>query len=210
MNFFTFGKLGRTLLSLTAVVAIGAVCWLGCGGGDDNNPADNNGNNSGNGNNTGGNNNNGGGTYDFVEIGGLKWMTKNMNIAIGNSWCYGNDNSNCDKYGRLYDWNTARGVCPSGWHLPNLDDVINGEAFCRENDCFNSDFFQSQKGSGYRGYDGGFVNIGIETVVWADYRGIGTGLATNYSQERRFTIRDVDDDGNRLGYGFSVRCVSNL
>ncbi|MDR2594912.1 MAG: hypothetical protein LBC87_09115 [Fibromonadaceae bacterium] len=47
----------------------------------------------------------------------------------------------CDKYGRLYDWSTAmgidakyntnlrngsdvkhRGICPSGWHLPNIDD----------------------------------------------------------------------------------------
>jgi uncharacterized protein (TIGR02145 family) len=49
---------------------------------------------------------------------------------------------NCDKYGRLYDWSTAmafpsncnenscssriqskhRGICPSGWHIPNDND----------------------------------------------------------------------------------------
>ncbi|MDR2592345.1 MAG: hypothetical protein LBC59_06005 [Chitinispirillales bacterium] len=33
MNFFTFAKLGRALLMLTAIVAVGL---LGCGGGDDN------------------------------------------------------------------------------------------------------------------------------------------------------------------------------
>jgi uncharacterized protein (TIGR02145 family) len=26
--------------------------------------------------------------------------------------------SNCDKYGRLYDWHTAKSACPAGWHLP--------------------------------------------------------------------------------------------
>jgi len=34
MNFFTFAKLGRTLL-MTAVLAVGSVYWLGCGGDDD-------------------------------------------------------------------------------------------------------------------------------------------------------------------------------
>jgi uncharacterized protein (TIGR02145 family) len=26
---------------------------------------------------------------------------------------------NCDKYGRLYEWETAKEACPSGWHLPS-------------------------------------------------------------------------------------------
>ena len=62
------------------------------------------------------------------------------------SWCYDNVSANCDKYGRLYTWSAAmdsagrwstngkgcgydstcspagiiRGVCPEGWHLPNI------------------------------------------------------------------------------------------
>jgi uncharacterized protein (TIGR02145 family) len=62
------------------------------------------------------------------------------------SWCYDNVPVNCDKYGRLYTWSAAmdstgrwstngkgcgydstcspagiiRGVCPEGWHLPNI------------------------------------------------------------------------------------------
>jgi uncharacterized protein (TIGR02145 family) len=46
-------------------------------------------------------------------------MAENLNYATGWSKCYDNDRANCQKYGRLYDWETAMKVCPSGWHLPS-------------------------------------------------------------------------------------------
>jgi uncharacterized protein (TIGR02145 family) len=45
-------------------------------------------------------------------------MAENLNIDAESSQCYGNDPANCTKYGRMYDWETALTVCPSGWHLP--------------------------------------------------------------------------------------------
>jgi uncharacterized protein (TIGR02145 family) len=59
-------------------------------------------------------------TYLAVEIGGQVWMAQNLNYnpASGGSWCYDNNNSYCEAYGRLYDWKTAKTVCPSGYHLP--------------------------------------------------------------------------------------------
>jgi uncharacterized protein (TIGR02145 family) len=54
---------------------------------------------------------------EIVTIGGKKWMKKNLNLAKGNSWCYDDDESNCNTYGRLYDWNSAVTACPAGWHL---------------------------------------------------------------------------------------------
>lgn len=52
-------------------------------------------------------------------IGNLRWMTKNVNIPTPNeSLCYGKKNSNCKKFGRLYDFKTAKEICTDGWRLP--------------------------------------------------------------------------------------------
>jgi len=59
--------------------------------------------------------------YRMVSIGDFTWMAENLNFDTGKSWCYGSEEGSCEKYGRVYDWNTAMKACPAGWSLPGSD-----------------------------------------------------------------------------------------
>src|SRR5687768_5272417 len=52
---------------------------------------------------------------------GKQWMTENLNVNTGRSYCYEDAELNCRRYGRLYTWESAQRACQSlggGWRLP--------------------------------------------------------------------------------------------
>jgi uncharacterized protein (TIGR02145 family) len=58
-------------------------------------------------------------TYSTKIINSQEWMLENLDYkSLSGSWYYKDDSSAFSKYGRLYDWITAKNVCPFGWHLP--------------------------------------------------------------------------------------------
>ena len=87
-----------------------------------------------------------GNKYRYVTIDTFTVMADNLNYAdstsspnmLERSSCYGENNENCEKYGRLYTWTAMmnlansyvvekynadanhQGLCPDGWHVPSM------------------------------------------------------------------------------------------
>jgi len=79
--------------------------------------------------------------YPTIRIGNVLWMAKNLNyhgspsisktpfFSLRNGWygfkpkgsvCLKYNEENCQKYGRLYEYETAKTACPVGWRLPKF------------------------------------------------------------------------------------------
>jgi len=162
-------------------------------------------------------------TYKIAKIRNQTWMAENLKYATGKgSWCYENKKINCEKYGRLYDWNTAKKACPEGWHLPSNDEwnilvsfvdkdggggskLKSTTGWDSNGNGTNNYGFTALPG-GYRGSNGIYKLIGSSGLWWSstdEYnKGIWYGnvylIDSNLSSYLDLEL-----------YGFNVRCVKN-
>ncbi len=146
--------------------------------------------------------------YDVVEIGGNAWMAENLNYGekidgyknqtnnqLFEKYCYDDNESNCNTYGGLYQWNEmmqynniqgARGICPVGWHIPSDvewtslveylggDDIAGGKLKEKGTTHWNTPNSGATNESGFSALPGGtcnsygvFYSLGETTSFWS-------------------------------------------
>ena len=160
--------------------------------------------------------------YKCVQIGKQIWMAENLNYAANGSKCYDNNYDNCEKYGRLYNWNDAMEACPKGWHLPSVEEwetllnFTNGYRFAgkklkAKNGWGNigngtDEFGFSALPGGNGSSDGSFYDVGHYGTWWS---------ATEYNASNAY-YRLMYYDYNNVRRGnsnksslFSVRCLKD-
>ena len=162
--------------------------------------------------------------YKTVKIGNQVWLAENLNYEAKGSKCYDNDPKNAKKYGRLYDWKTAKTACPSGWHLPTSNEWEKLSKFVmlsgKDNDakklkaktgwhkdCNGTDEFGFSALPGGLGYsDGSFGDVGYYGNWWSATE------RNSYDAYSRYMYYDNERaywySSNKSGL-FSVRCVKD-
>jgi uncharacterized protein (TIGR02145 family) len=174
--------------------------------------------------------------YRFIKMGSLLWMAENLDYKTGdslNSWCYDNEDSNCKKYGRLYDWKAAMNACPEEWYLPSYDEwqdlirVVEGKGFAFKdlkseagwNDYKDGksgngtdDFVFSMLPGGCRDYDGRFSAAGNCGHWWSSTEWISAKKDEDGGYHYRGMCTGSDGCGAIENHGsgkkgYSVRCV---
>ncbi|MCX6328376.1 MAG: fibrobacter succinogenes major paralogous domain-containing protein [Bacteroidia bacterium] len=164
-------------------------------------------------------------TYKTVKIGTQTWMAENLAFkAKSGWWIFGNYTDMAADYGYLYDWETAKNACPSGWHLPSDDewttltiylggDSVAGGKLKEEGTkhwmmvntgATNESGFTALPG-GNRFIGGGFDYIGYTGIWWS-------------STENKNSVRTmyIYNDSKRVSryytnkrFGYSVRCLQD-
>jgi uncharacterized protein (TIGR02145 family) len=149
--------------------------------------------------------------HETVIIGEQEWMKRNLNIGADSSYCYKNIPENCRIFGRLYNWETALTICPSGFRLPTDEDwtVLTGAV-------------GGLDVAGYRLLAGG--NTGFDVLLGGNYNPVSDifsyqfrnayfWTSTPFSETAAWMRHFVNEKTNinrstvKKHYHFSVRCI---
>jgi uncharacterized protein (TIGR02145 family) len=179
--------------------------------------------------------------YSTVQIGDQCWFAENLRTttylngdAIPQNLSDGDWSSttsgamafydNVSTSSGLYNWyavDDARGLCPSGWHVPTdaewtiMTDHLGGEFMAGVQMKTNYGWFNDGNGinsSGFSGLPGGFRdsssglfdNAGLDGSWWSSSPIYGSSAWCRFLY---FNYEDVLRDFDYPRFGFSVRCV---
>lgn len=172
--------------------------------------------------------------YKTIDIGTQTWMAENMAYkAATGCWAYNKDPKNVAQYGYLYNYKTATGVCPTGWHLANdkdwetLANYLGGvnaaggkmKTTTGWTPNYNKSESNGTNSSGFNGLPGGYYrSSGAEYSSMSSLGAFWT--ATMSEDDLGMTVWSylLGSSGTRLtkdhivfteNDGLSVRCVSN-
>jgi len=144
-------------------------------------------------------------------------MAENLNRDVAGSRCYGDNPDNCEKYGRLYNWETAKIACPNGWHLPSdaewttLTNFAGTNAGTKlksrsgwNNGGNGTDNFGFAALPGGYGYSGSFESAGDNGYWWS-----ATEKNTNTASYRdmRYNSTSVINSSDTKAILYSARCL---
>jgi uncharacterized protein (TIGR02145 family) len=180
--------------------------------------------------------------YTTVKIGEQTWMAENLNYNIKGSKCYGEGHigydedyeeitlssseiqANCNKYGRLYDWETAMKACPKGWHLPSDAEWTTLKEYVESNSgCSRCAGTHLKSASGWNSNGNGEDTYGFSALpggggYFGDYflyvgdRGLWWSSSENdssyaYSRGMGYAGGGVGRSNHVKRFLYSVRCV---
>jgi uncharacterized protein (TIGR02145 family) len=145
-----------------------------------------------------------GNVYTTVKIGDQWWMTENLRVTKNRSghpirtYCYNDDESYCEKYGRLYTWDVIApepdgehdmGITPPGWHIPSeaeweeLVKTLGGEEKVAEMIRVGGSSGFNAHLSGGSDFKGDYLNLDKSAMFWSS-------TVVNEDQVYRMGIND--------------------
>jgi len=171
--------------------------------------------------------------YKTVTIGTQTWMAENLAFkTTSGCWAYENNPEYVATFGYLYDWATAKSVCPSGWHLPSekeWDDLVKYLGYARVaagklketgTSHWSEPNIMATNESGFTGIAGGYyeryLNNQFENIFDSSYWWC-SNKASDFTAKNFELDYNYHDDESELGEifsnpminGLSVRCIKD-
>jgi uncharacterized protein (TIGR02145 family) len=173
-----------------------------------------------------------GNIYQTVLIGEQVWLAENLNTQThteGESWCYNDSEDFCEIYGRLYNWEAAKVVCPDGWRLPAESDwdklanhfegaeeaakFLKADRYWGEKDLETLKALKEEESSlehfhglpGGHSVGGSFYDLGGASFWWSSSD--LEGIAAAWARVMRFKSEELLRSPFGFEHGFSVRCI---